>query len=204
MAEPKPETGSPGAVGAVGAVGGTSRLSGPEVEQRLTSLDRLLGQLEQMPGPGSELALDAVATLTAVYGEALARIMTRLSAVPAAAADLAADELLGRLLILHGLSPVPARQRAVTAVAEIRPFVKSRGGDIRLVDVDMDGGVARVQISGHCQGCSSPATVHDAVTETILAAVPELASVEIQSVPAAAEQALIPVDAVLRSRRAPT
>jgi Fe-S cluster biogenesis protein NfuA len=184
---------------------GTRRLSDPEVEQRLTRLDSMLGQLEQTPGPGSELALDVVATLTAVYGEALARIMTRLSAVPAIAADLAADELLGRLLILHGLSPVPAQQRAVAAVAEVRPFVKSRGGDVCLVEVDVDGGVARVQISGHCQGCSSPATtVHDAVTETILAAVPELVSVEIESVPTVAEQALIPVDAVLRPRRVPT
>jgi hypothetical protein len=33
--------------------------------------------------------------------------------------------------------------------------------------------------------------------------VPELASVEIESVPTAAEQALIPLDAVLRPRQAP-
>jgi Fe-S cluster biogenesis protein NfuA len=176
------------------------RLSGPEVEQRLTRLEGLLGQIEQMPGPGGDLTLDAVATLTAIYGEALARIMTRLSELPGIVADLAADELLGHLLILHGLSPVPTGQRVAAALDIIRPFVQSQGGDARLVGVD--GGVARVRISGHRRGCSSPpATVRDAVTEAILAAAPELSAVEVESAPEAAEPALIPVESVLRPRR---
>ena len=205
MAELQPAGGAPGADGAdaaLGGDGGSQRLSDHDVEQRLARLDSMLGQLEQMPGPGTELALDAVAALTAVYGEALARIMTMLGDAPAVAAGLAADDLLGHLLILHGLSPVPTEQRAVAAVEEIRPFVQSQGGDVRLAGVE--GGVARVQISGHCQGCSSPGTsVQDAVTDAILGAAPELAAVEVESVPTAAEPTLIPVEAVLRSRRVP-
>jgi Fe-S cluster biogenesis protein NfuA len=172
--------------------GGPARLSGPQVEERLAVLERLLGQIEQGGGPGSEIALDAVATLTAVYGEALARIV---DAVPEATAGLAADELVGHLLILHGLSPVPVRERIVAALKG----VKSRDGDIRLAG--LDGGVARVQLAVH--GCSSTtAPLRDAITAVVLAVAPELAAVEVEPAPVATEPALIPVEAVLRSRQA--
>ncbi len=180
--------------------GGGARLSGPEVEERLTRLESLLGQIEQGSGPGSELALEAVATLTAIYGEALARVMTRLDTLPEAAADLAADELLAHLLILHGLSPVPAAERIAAALEDIRSLAATQGADIRLAG--LDGGVARVELRVH--GCSSAAaTLRHAITQVVLAAAPELATVEVESVPAAAEPALIPVEAVLRPRQVP-
>jgi len=181
--------------------GGGARLPGPEVEERLTRLESLLSQIERVPGPASELALEAVATLTAIYGEALARVMARLATLPEAAADLAADELLGHLFILHGLSPVPAADRITAALDDIRSLVHSQGADLRLAG--LDGNVARIQLSAH--GCSSAAaTLRDAITEVVLAAAPELAAVEVESAPAAAAPTLIPVEAVLRPRRVPT
>jgi len=179
MAEPPGEAGS--------------RLSGPQVEERLALLDRLLGQLEQGGGPVSEVALEAVATLTAIYGEALARIVDTL---PEATADLAADELTGHLLILHGLSPVPASDRITAALQNVKP----QAGEARLVG--LDDGVARVQLSAY--GCSSSAaTLRAAITEVVLAAAPELAAVEVEPVPVVAEPALIPVEALLRPRQVP-
>jgi Fe-S cluster biogenesis protein NfuA len=173
-----------------------SRLSGPQVEERLALLDSLLSEIEQLPGPASEPALEAVATLTAIYGEALARVMTRLVALPEAAADLAADELCGHLLILHGLSPIPARERIVAALRDVEP----QAGDVRLAS--LDGGVARVQLA--TRGCSSTGeALRDAITKVVLAAAPELAAVEVESATAAAEPAVIPVEAVLRPRQVP-
>jgi Fe-S cluster biogenesis protein NfuA len=113
-------------------------------------------------------------------------------AVPEAMAGLASDELVGHLLILHGLSPVPVRERIVSALKG----VKSPGGDIRLAG--LDGGVARVQLAVH--GCSSTtASLRDAITAVVLAMAPELAAVEVEPAPVATEPALIPVEAVLRS-----
>jgi len=36
---------------------------------------------------------------------------------------------------------------------EIRPGLRMDGGDIRLLDVDEENGVVRVQLMGHCMGC---------------------------------------------------
>jgi hypothetical protein len=44
--------------------------------------------------------------------------------------------------------------------------------------------------------------VQDVITEAILGAAPELTAVEVESVTAAAEPALIPVEALLRPRGA--
>ncbi|HTU73450.1 MAG TPA: NifU family protein [Trebonia sp.] len=168
--------------------GSGGRLSGPQIEERLALLDLLLDQIERVPGPGSELALDAVATLTAIYGEALARVV---DVMPGAAAGLAADELLGHLLTLHGLSPVPAWDRIVAALKD----VGAQGGDIRLAS--LDGAVARVQLAAH--GCSSAtAPLRAAITDAVLAAAPELAAVEVEAAPVTAEPALIPVEALRR------
>lgn len=86
---------------------GRPRLADAAVRERLTDLDVALGDLEQSPDGGP--ALDAVAVLLEIYGEALARVLDH--ADPATRAALTADELVGHLLELHGIRPptVPAR-----------------------------------------------------------------------------------------------
>ena len=72
------------------------RLLDPEVEARLARLDALLDGLDATPGPATRSAVEAVALLTEVYGEALARVLDLSDGT--LAARLADDELLGHLL----------------------------------------------------------------------------------------------------------
>ena len=67
-------------------------------------LDRLLEQLETTPGPTAESAIEAVALLAEVYGEALARTADLLSSAPELLETLTSDELLGHLCTLHGIN----------------------------------------------------------------------------------------------------
>ncbi|MFE9174494.1 NifU family protein [Streptomyces kebangsaanensis] len=155
------------------------RLADPEVEARLARLDELLAGLEAAPGPTVRSALEAVRLLTEVYGEALGRVLDR--ADDGLAGDLAGDELVGHLLVLHQIHPEPAERRAARAVERLRPAVRERGGDVEWVGVDER--VARVRVStggGGCgSGCGSgKADVTDAVRAAVLAAAPELAAVE--------------------------
>jgi Fe-S cluster biogenesis protein NfuA len=154
-----------------------AHLEDEAVRERLAVLDGLLEQLEQIPGRTAETALEAVALLTEVYGEALARMVDRMAAGdPEAIRSLAADELLGHLLILHGLHPASVEERVTQALEEVRPYVRSHGGDVELVAVE--GSVARVRLTGSCQGCpSSSATLELAVKQAVLAAVAEISDV---------------------------
>jgi Fe-S cluster biogenesis protein NfuA len=167
------------------------RLDEVTVRERLAWLDELLAQVEAIPGPAGELALDAVSALAEVYGEALARAVEHASGTPAVLAALTADELLGHLLVLHRIHPDPLEQRVRRALDALRPALRERGGDVELAGIDQD--VARVRLS--ISGCSS-AGVEDAVREAVLAAAPELS--EVQCLPPERDPAFIPLTTVLR------
>ncbi|MEU3028326.1 NifU family protein [Streptomyces incarnatus] len=153
------------------------RLADPAVEARLARLDEVLAGLEHTPGP----ALEAVRLLTEVYGEALARVLD--GADERLGARLAGDELVGHLMVLHGVHPLPLAERAEGAVERLRPAVRERGGDLSWAGVE--GAVARVRLdSGSKGGCgggcgSGSADIATAVREAVLAVAPELTEVEV-------------------------
>ncbi len=67
--------------------------------------------------------------------------------------------------------------RIHTALSEVRPFLKSDGGDISLVDLEEDGTV-KVQLHGACIGCSvNQMTLKSGVEMTIKKHAPEVTSV---------------------------
>ncbi|RCW44644.1 Fe-S cluster biogenesis protein NfuA [Halopolyspora algeriensis] len=169
----------------------SDRLDDAAIGQRLARLDELLERVEQVPGPTVEAAIEAVQTLTEVYGEALARVLSL--AGQSLAEELADDELLGHLLVLHDLHPDPVERRVSRAIEGLRPAVQERGGDVEPAGID--GGVADVRLS--IKGCSSSG-VEDAVREAVLAVAPELSGVKF--VPAADDRddAFIPLDALLQ------
>ncbi|MFI6369672.1 NifU family protein [Streptomyces sp. NPDC050546] len=164
-----------------------ARLADPDVEARLARLDDLLEGLESAPGPTTRSATEAVALLTEVYGEALARVMDHVDGQ--LTENLVGDELLGHLLVLHDIHPEPAERRAARAVERLRPAVQERGGDVEWAGVE--GQVARVRLTsgGGCgSGCGGGGSeVTDAVRAAVLAVAPELTAVEpLPSTPAPA------------------
>jgi hypothetical protein len=167
------------------------RLDDTTVQQALGSLEELLGRLEAVPGPAAEVGLDAVATLTEIYGEALARIVGQVAAGEVTVAGLAGDELVGHLLVLHGLHPDPVEQRVARALAEVRPHLGE--GDVELVGIA--DGVASIRITA--SGCSA-AGLPAAVTDVVLAAAPELVSVNAVTQAPPAATPLIPAEALLQ------
>ncbi len=63
------------------------------------------------------------------------------------------------------------------ALAEIRPFLESDGGDISLVAIE-DGRLVKVQLEGACVGCSvNQMTLKSGVEMTIKKYVPQIEEV---------------------------
>lgn len=173
---------------------GPAGLPDEQVRAQVTRLNDLLERLEQLPGPATQVAMEAIEALTGIYGTALARVSAMAEAGTASPASLAADEVVGHLLLLHGLHPDPPEQRITRALDEARSHLGDKGG-IELTGID--GGVAKIRITA--PGCpSTAAALVSSVTEAVLAAAPELAAVEPVMVKPAAPPALIPADALLR------
>jgi Fe-S cluster biogenesis protein NfuA len=165
------------------------------VRERAIRLDELLERLEHLPGPATDVAMEAIEALTEVYGTALARVV---ALAAAGAADLRAmvdDEVVGHLLLLHGLHPDPPEQRIARALDEVRPEL-GEAGNVELTGIDTDG-VATIRVTA--AGCQSTAArTAAAVRDVVLAAAPELADVTPVTARPPAPPALIPVDALLR------
>jgi len=80
-----------------------TRLDDRAVGVRLAALDQQLAQLETTSGPIGELALATVSGLAEIYGQALARALDLVD--PALLQRMLSDELIGHLLVLHGIHP---------------------------------------------------------------------------------------------------
>ena len=143
-------------------------------------VERLLDELE-----GEPRVIELVQALLELYGEGLRRVAARFDM-----RELAGDELVEHLLLLHGLHPVPVEERVAGALAEMRPYLDSHGGDVRLLGVE--DGVVRLQLQGSCSGCpSSAVTLRHGIEEAIYKAAPDIERVLAEDAPA---QTLLQID----------
>jgi Fe-S cluster biogenesis protein NfuA/nitrite reductase/ring-hydroxylating ferredoxin subunit len=139
--------------------------------ERIARVEALLDQVESLPDAvGRQTAGELVSALVELYGEGLARIMDRTNG---AADGLLDDELVAHLLLLHDLHPVPVEDRVRGALAEVRPYLESHGGDVELVSIEE--GVVRLRLEGSCSGCpSSTMTLKLAIEDAIHKAAPDV------------------------------
>jgi Fe-S cluster biogenesis protein NfuA len=117
------------------------------------------------------------------HGEGLARILGLLAeggADEALFSKLASDELVGSLLVLHGLHPVPVEERIARALDSVRPYLARHDGGVTFLGLTPEG-VLRLRLHGSCHGCaSSTLTMKQSVTRAVLDAAPEVTRIEVE------------------------
>src|SRR5471030_2655313 len=81
------------------------------------------------------LAQELVATVIAMYGDGLARIMEVISGAREAGEtildELSQDGAVASLLLIHDLYPVSLQERVIEALDTVRPYMESHGGNVR-------------------------------------------------------------------------
>jgi hypothetical protein len=153
------------------------------VREHVRHLEGLLGGLDPA-------AARAVQALVELYGEALDRVM-RLSPDTSA---LAGDELIGHLLLMHGLHPETAETRVRRALGVLDGFLGKHRTSVEFAGIEGDAVRLKVAAEGRS---APPGPVMDAVEQAVRAAAPELDRVDIEA--PAREPVLITLDQ-LRSR----
>jgi Fe-S cluster biogenesis protein NfuA/nitrite reductase/ring-hydroxylating ferredoxin subunit len=150
--------------------------------------DRIQTLLDASSSGGAvarERAEELVRLVADLYGGGLERLLDLLydlgrldEQVLGALAD---DELISSLLLVHGLHPYDVTTRVERALASVRPYLGTHGGDVELIEVSADG-VVRLRLLGSCDGCpSSSATLSLAVEGAVEAAAPEVTAIEVES-----------------------
>jgi Fe-S cluster biogenesis protein NfuA/nitrite reductase/ring-hydroxylating ferredoxin subunit len=155
-----------------------------ELQKRLAHVDTLVGELQKLPDLASRaLVEELLSTVLDLHGEALSRMLDALGPRGEPATDrllerMAADDVVRGVLLLHGLHPLDLRTRVEGALESVRPYMRSHGGGVELLDVT--GDTVRIRLEGHCKTCpSSTVTLKLAVEKAIYEAAPDVAAIEV-------------------------
>jgi Fe-S cluster biogenesis protein NfuA len=163
-----------------------STLDAREFPSRLQRLDALLRQLEHQADPAALASFQEILqTVLDLHGAGLDRLLAQVAeAGDASQAVLdfcAEDEVVGGMLLLHGLHPLDLEGRVRQALDGVRPYLRSHGGNVEVLAIR--DGVVHLRLRGSCHGCaSSAATVKQTIEQAIFGRAPEIVAVEVENV----------------------
>jgi Fe-S cluster biogenesis protein NfuA/nitrite reductase/ring-hydroxylating ferredoxin subunit len=147
-------------------------------------IETILRQVEALPDPAArELAGEFLESVLGFYGSGLGQILRLIEQSgpggPIALERLARDPLVSGLLLVHGVHPHDLRSRLEEALARVRPYLNSHGGDVELIG--LGGGFARLRFKGACKSCPSSAlTLERAIRQSIEEVCPDLSGFELE------------------------
>ncbi|REK19876.1 MAG: NifU family protein [Actinobacteria bacterium] len=150
------------------------------LEEIVTGIQSLLERIEGYSDPTvRRMVFEMLDLLDAMHGEALVRLVAGLKAT-GIFDEATADPFVAHLLSVYGLleeedDPTPLVEEAI---AEVRPYVHSHGGEIELVAIE--GGIVRVRMLGSCSGCpSSVVTLTQSVEKAVRSRWPSFIKIEV-------------------------
>jgi Fe-S cluster biogenesis protein NfuA len=157
-----------------------------EFQARLQRLDDLVREVGRFPDPAAQAHMrEIVQALLDLHGSGLERLLDHLAEAGEAGAKIldacTRDDVVGGLLLLHELHPLDLEARVLQALDQVRPQLRSHGGNVELLGISE--GVVRLRLMGNCHGCpSSAATMKQTIEEAILGKAPDAAAVEVEGV----------------------
>jgi Fe-S cluster biogenesis protein NfuA/nitrite reductase/ring-hydroxylating ferredoxin subunit len=161
-----------------------AEVSGAPPEALVERFQELSAGLEEISDPVvRRRAEEMIGVVLDLYGEGMRRIFGTLADAGEATGEiraaLADDGVVGSLMLIHDLYPVPLSERVAEALADVRPYMESHGGDVELLAVT--DGVARIRLSGSCDGCpASAATLELAIKQALDEHAPDLEGLEVE------------------------
>jgi hypothetical protein len=105
------------------------------------------------------------------------------------------DELIGHLLVLHGIHPSPIRYRTSRVIEGLRAALAARGVEVELAGIGHREAILRLSLKGCGTGAAG---VEQAIRDAVLAAVPELSVVTFVPAERARKSTFVPLDSLMR------
>lgn len=152
----------------------------------MARIEELVGKVETLADPNARATIrELVQSLIELHGSGIERMLEVIVDANDAGLplidELAGDDIVESLLLLHGLHPLDLETRVIQALEKVRPYLQSHGGNVELLAVD--DGVVRLRLEGSCHGCASSAlTLKLAIEEAIYDAAPDVSALEVEGV----------------------
>jgi Fe-S cluster biogenesis protein NfuA len=165
-----------------------------EFTRRSDRIEELVMRVEAMGDPAiratAQELLQAVIELHGVALDHMLHFVAQLPQGEDALISIAGDDLVSKVLSLHGLNPISIAVRVEQALDVTRPYLQSHGGDVELESVD--GNEVHIRLQGSCGSCSSSSeTLKSTVEEAIYQAAPEVVTVIAEAIDQSASSKLV-------------
>jgi Fe-S cluster biogenesis protein NfuA len=155
-----------------------------EFQQRIQKIESLVRKIETLAD--AEARASALALFQSVmdlHGAAVERMMDIVFDAGDTGREVidrfGRDDLVGSLLLLYGLHPLPLETRVIEALNRLRPSLQSHGGNVELLNVS--DGLVRLRLEKSSNGCGSTAqALKQAVEEAVYDAAPDITGIEIE------------------------
>lgn len=177
-------------------------MDGRERQSQAARIEALLQEIAAFPDARARGKMEELLrALLNLYGEGLARLLALTKQAETAGQALvgtfAGDELVGSLLLLHGLHPVELETRIHQALDKIRASTQARGVSLELTCIE--NGVAYLWLTDNSHGCASSLNaLKQRIEQSIYSAAPDLDEIRFEEV--APQRRAIPVRFVPRRR----
>ncbi len=181
------------------------------LDDRMARVESVLAELTALSDPAAQsLTEELLTTVLELHGAGLQRVLDVVEDSPDGAElleRLNQDNVVRNLLLLHGLHPLPLRQRVEAALETVRPFMKAHKGGVELLSIE--GATVHLRLQGTCNGCSaSTQTMQNAVEKAIYDAAPDIEAIEVEGLAAPppgppAIECLKPLPVVMAPRTEP-
>ncbi len=173
-----------------------------EFQQKVRQLGTLAGELEQIQGSGSKVAVrELVQLLMEIHGTGLERIMELVfesgAEGEAMIGKLGQDPIVRSLLLLYSLHPEDFETRVQKALDAVRSRLHKFDSKVELISI-CDGAVQlKVRTSGHAHA-SAVSNLRSIVEEGIYDLAPDLVSLTILGLEEVGASGFVPLDSLLK------
>ena len=159
----------------------TSADGAASFEELAGAVDDAVAAVEGLDGDARDRGLELQRAVEAFHRSALVHIVRTLRSDPRGKEllfELVDDPGVHAMFALHGIVRADPATRARQALATVRPYLQSHGGDVELVRVE--GDTAFVRLHGSCSGCSmSAVTLREGVEDALVRLVDEVERIEV-------------------------
>lgn len=142
-------------------------------------VDQVLASVQGLPEDARMKAMDLKKAIESFHEHALRKLIRTFRETDAGKELLlkaVEDPAVYAMLLMHGIIKQDLLTRVAAVLEEVRPYLRSHGGDVELVKVE--GETVYVRLQGACSGCSlSAVTLKNGVEEAIKARIPEIEQV---------------------------
>lgn len=145
--------------------------------EKMERIEGLVAELDHADSPIAESARELAKAMLDLHRAGFERVLQRLAEAGEAGRNigelLADDDLVGALLVLHNLHPVPLADRVGQALDRLR----AQGCDAEILQIE--GGAVKLRLAGDCH--LPFGAVQALIEQALTAAVPDVESIEFET-----------------------